>query len=73
MRITRALLPIYRTEELRKVEAATSGAPLMERAGSAAADVAMTMLGERNSAVLVLAGPGNNGGDGFVAARRLRE
>ncbi len=40
--------------------------PLMERAGSAAADVARSMLGERDGSVLVLAGPGNNGGDAFV-------
>jgi len=44
----------------------------MERAGQAAADVARTMLGDRGGSVLVLAGPGNNGGDAFVVARRLR-
>ncbi len=45
----------------------------MERAGAAAADVARSMIGERGGSILVLAGPGNNGGDAFVAARRLRE
>lgn len=45
----------------------------MERAGSAAADLASTMATERGGPVLVLAGPGNNGGDAFVVARKLRE
>jgi NAD(P)H-hydrate epimerase len=45
---------------------------LMERAGAAVADVAGRMIGV-GARILVLAGPGNNGGDGFVAARRLAE
>ncbi len=45
----------------------------MERAGLAAAEVARTMAGEGGGAVLVLAGPGNNGGDAFVVARWLRQ
>ncbi|HYT98390.1 MAG TPA: NAD(P)H-hydrate dehydratase [Casimicrobiaceae bacterium] len=45
---------------------------MMERAGSAAAEVARAMLGDRSGPVVVLAGPGNNGGDAFVVARWLR-
>jgi hydroxyethylthiazole kinase-like uncharacterized protein yjeF len=49
----------------------TAGMALMEKAGRAVADaVARHPLGTR---VVVVAGPGNNGGDGFVAARVLAE
>jgi NAD(P)H-hydrate epimerase len=44
---------------------------LMENAGRAAADAASRMLGRRRGTVLCLCGKGNNGGDGFVAARHL--
>ena len=71
--ISMGLSPIFRTQELRRLEAGARGQPLMERAGSAAADVARTMIDGRGGSVLVLAGPGNNGGDAFVVARRLRE
>ena len=62
---------IYRTRELRQVESDFATLPLMERAGLAAAGMARDMLGERGARVLVLAGPRNNGGDGFVVARWL--
>ena len=71
--ISMGLLPILRASELRRLESAARGRPLMERAGLAAADVARTMVGDQCGSVLVLAGPGNNGGDAFVVARRLRE
>ena len=67
------LAPIYRSAELRGIEKAASALPLMERAGAAAADVAHKMASERSGAILVLAGPGNNGGDAFIVARLLRQ
>jgi len=53
------------------IAAGTPGIALMEKAGRAVADaVARHPLGTR---VVVVAGPGNNGGDGFIAARVLAE
>jgi NAD(P)H-hydrate epimerase len=49
---------------------------LMETAGRAVAHVAMEMLDAHPEAaphIAVVCGPGNNGGDGFVAARVLRD
>jgi hydroxyethylthiazole kinase-like uncharacterized protein yjeF len=56
----------------RTIAAGTTGEKLMDRAGRAVADLIANRypLGTR---VVVTCGPGNNGGDGFVAARILRE
>jgi hydroxyethylthiazole kinase-like uncharacterized protein yjeF len=53
------------------IDAGTSGIELMERAGAAVADAVTARFSPRPT--LVLAGPGNNGGDGYVVARRLLE
>ena len=67
--------PIYLTDEIRRIERSV-GEPtpsLMERAGAAAAELAASLASDRNKDVLVLAGPGNNGGDARVVSRHLAE
>ena len=68
--------PILTAEAMRSAERAvidggTSVGELMERAGAALAAAVYRFAGPRPA--LVLCGPGNNGGDGYVAARHLVE
>jgi len=67
-------LPIYTTPAIRKLEelAAPAAGHLMERAGAAAAEFARDLCGDTAKAILVVAGPGNNGGDAFEVAARLK-
>jgi hydroxyethylthiazole kinase-like uncharacterized protein yjeF len=66
--------PIFRVAGIRSIEEQfLPQVPLMERAGAAAAQVAARSMPKRRGTVLVAAGPGNNGGDGFVLARLLRQ
>lgn len=67
------LSELFLSTTLRQIEAQHADQPLMERAGLAATDLAGELASERNRPILILAGPGNNGGDAFVLARRLRE
>src|SRR5947209_2648533 len=68
--------PILTAEKMRAAEQAamvqgTTVETLMERAGSALAEATYRFAGRMP--VLILCGPGNNGGDGYVAARHLAE
>jgi len=63
-----------RALEARCEEAGISTAELMERAGLAVAREVRTLLGgAAGRRILVLVGPGNNGGDGLVAAKHLTD
>jgi ADP-dependent NAD(P)H-hydrate dehydratase / NAD(P)H-hydrate epimerase len=59
-----------RIEQQYIAETGTSGLALMERAAAHVADAAMPYLWH-GAKLLVLAGTGNNGGDGLAAARML--
>ncbi|MFO8006971.1 MAG: NAD(P)H-hydrate epimerase [Candidatus Brocadiia bacterium] len=68
----------FTREQMRELDRAAieeygiPGLILMENAGRACAEAASEMLGgAQGNRVLVLAGKGNNGGDGFVVARHL--
>jgi len=60
-----------RLAELNAAQMGVSSLALMEKAGSAVADAAAGSM--RPGRVLVVCGPGKNGGDGIVAARSLLE
>lgn len=66
------LPPLFRTERIRAIEQAAGTAGLMEKAGLAVATLAKELLGEEGDDILIVAGPGNNGGDALVAARHLK-
>ena len=61
------------TEADRLTIAATPGTRLMENAGRAVADAVARRSPHGAPMVCIVAGPGNNGGDGFVCARVLAE
>ena len=68
------MIPWYSTEAVRSLDEqliglGVSGLELMERVGRGIADFVRDSLSPKS--VLILAGAGNNGGDGFVAARHF--
>ena len=71
-----AMIELLTTAEMAEADQLTiaggvSGFALMENAGRAVAAVIQGL--NKGRRILVVAGPGNNGGDGFVAARYLAE
>ncbi len=66
------LCALYSADQIRTLEKQYASAPLMERAGSAIVEHVQRLLPDLNSSILLVAGPGNNGGDAFVAARLLQ-
>lgn len=70
---------LYSFAELRDIESAFAKSnpriSLMRRAGEALAAYAIELIAQhkRKKSVLIVAGPGNNGGDGWVAARTLQK
>jgi ADP-dependent NAD(P)H-hydrate dehydratase / NAD(P)H-hydrate epimerase len=71
--------PLYSVAEIREIEQVAQAAlppfTLMRRAGEAAAQYALELLdgNPAGKTVLILAGPGNNGGDALEAAARLAD
>jgi len=68
---------VVTTEEMRRIEreadaGGVSYATMMENAGRAVAESCQRM-GVTDKRILVLVGPGNNGGDGLVAGRYLHD
>lgn len=72
------MIPLVTTEQMRRLESAADAtgltfAAMMESAGAAVAGEISRRYQVADKPVLVLVGPGNNGGDGLVAARHLHD
>jgi hydroxyethylthiazole kinase-like uncharacterized protein yjeF len=66
-------MALYASRTLRQIETHFSPLPLMQRAGAAVAAWAAELAADRAWPILILAGPGNNGGDALEAAHLLRQ
>ncbi len=65
--------PLYLSHEIRAIEQMAGTTGLMEKAGQALATLADDLLENGDDPILIIAGPGNNGGDALVAARYLKQ
>ena len=67
--------PLYLAADIRRIERTWAtrhpGDSLMDKAGAAIAECAGRLAEDTGDPILILAGPGNNGGDALVAARHL--
>src|SRR5512143_538199 len=67
--------PLFAAADIREIDRrwaeAHPSSPLMARAGAGAAELAGQLASESGEPVLILTGPGNNGGDALAAARLL--
>jgi hydroxyethylthiazole kinase-like uncharacterized protein yjeF len=72
------LIPVVTASEMRAIDEETirdyvPGLKLMESAGRGVADeIIRTLKPRKRSKIIIICGKGNNGGDGFVVARRLK-
>lgn len=71
-------MKIYTSERMKRIEAAAnekglSYLDMMERAGVACAEAIYKKFSCDGKKIAVICGKGKNGGDGFVAARKLKE
>ena len=69
-------IPTVTSAQMKAMEAAANAKGLsydemMRRAGAGVADHVYALLGSKDKQVLILVGPGNNGGDGLVCAADL--
>ncbi len=69
------VITVEKSRELEKAadEGGLSFAHMMENAGRATARAVQQLLSPRDRRVVILVGPGNNGGDGLVAAHYLAQ
>ncbi|MGV8990096.1 MAG: NAD(P)H-hydrate dehydratase [Thiobacillus sp.] len=69
--------PLYMATAIQAIEQSWTAThperPLMEKAGAAVAELAGALANESGAPMLILAGPGNNGGDALMAARILKK
>ncbi len=71
-------MKLVTVRQMRSIEAASDASGhtydlMMDRAGAAVAQTIRRRIVVEGKRILVLVGPGNNGGDGLVAAQHLRE
>lgn len=73
------MIPLLTREAVRALDAdaierlGVPGIVLMENAGRGATEAIVARFGDRLGRVVVVAGPGQNGGDGWVVCRHLRD